>query len=269
MMRRDLTPVPSPEKCHVPRLTCHVKSLLGTWHLALGTLLILALCLPSIALADAAASKNNRGNKLYREKKYGEALERYREAQLEAPKSPQIHFNTGDALFQAQEFDQAAEAYSKALALGMPDRALEGQTHYNLGNCFYKKDKFSEAVASYRRALALKPDDRDFKFNLELAQEKLKTQQQAQNQQGQQDQKKQDQDKQDQKDRQNDPKQGPQDKQNSQEPQDQKKQEAPRPGELSRQEAERVLDAVEGQEREAQKKRQVAITGRRYTGEEW
>ncbi|MBI2952175.1 tetratricopeptide repeat protein [bacterium] len=218
-------------------------------------------------------SKNNRGNKLYREKQYGEALKHYREAQLDDPKSPQIHFNTGDALFQAQEFDQATEAYSKALSLGVSDRTLEAQTYYNLGNCFYKKDQFAEAVASYRRALALRPDDRDFKFNLELAQEKLRTQQQAQSQQGQQNRKQQDQDKQNQQGQQNDPKQGQQDRQNQQGPQDQKRQEEqpppPRPGDLSRQEAERVLDAVKDQERDAQKKRRVTITGRRYTGEEW
>jgi tetratricopeptide (TPR) repeat protein len=225
--------------------------------------------LPSAALADSAASKNNRGNKLYHEKKYGEALRHYRDAQLENPRSPQIHFNAGDALFQAQEFDQATEAYSKALSLGIPDKNLEAQTHYNLGNCFYKKDRFAEAVASYRRALSMKPEDRDFKFNLELAQEKLRTQQQAQNQQGQQNQKKQDQDKQNEKGQQDDPRQGQRDRQNQQDQQKQEEgQSPPRPGELSKQEAERVLDAVKDQEREAQTQRRVAVTGRRSTGEE-
>jgi Ca-activated chloride channel family protein len=93
------------------------------------SLLVVSLWLLTAGLGDSAASKNNKGNRLYHEKKYGEALKHYRDAQLDNPKSPQIHFNTGDALFQAQEFDQATEEYSKTLSLGTPDRSLEAQTH--------------------------------------------------------------------------------------------------------------------------------------------
>ncbi len=242
----------------------------------ISALFVLALALPSPARSESAAAKNNRANKLYHEQKYGEALQHYQDAQLDAPKSPQVHFNTGDALFQAQEFDQATEEYGKAISLGLPSKDLEAQAHYNLGNCFFKKDKFAEAAAAYKRALSIRPDDRDFKFNLEIAQEKLKTQQQAQNQKGQQDQKKQNQDRQNQKGEQNDQKkdqqnqQNPQNQQNQQNQQKQEEgQQPPKPGDLSKQEAERILDAVKDQEKDAQKKRRVTITGPRYTGEEW
>jgi Ca-activated chloride channel family protein len=245
------------------------KSWVTVWWGGIPYLVTLSLLLPSLSHADSAASLNNRGNRLYGDKKYGEALKLYRDAQLEAPKSPQIHYNAGDALYQGQDFDQAIAAYDKALSLGIPDKGLEARTHYNLGNTYFKKDRFQEAVASYRRALALDPDDRDFKHNMELAMEKLRTQQQAQSRQGNQKQTPQNQDRNNPRSKQDDPDRKQQDQPQQNPQQGQENQPPPRPGDLSRQEAERVLDAVKDQEREAQKKRRVAVTGRRYRGEEW
>jgi hypothetical protein len=117
----------------------------------------------------------------------------------------------------------------------------------------------------YKRALSIRPNDLDFKANLEIAEKKKKEQPQQPSggkQQPQKNQAKQD------SSSKGTPPNNPQGK-----PQDQKRQEEPqepvKPSELTKQEAERLLDAVKDQEREPQKKRRVAVTGRRYRGEEW
>ena len=214
---------------------------------------------------DSAPSKNNEGNRLYHEKRYEEALKLYRDAQLSDPESPEIHFNIGDALYQEEAYDQAIEAYRKAFELGIRDRELEAQAHYNLGNGFFKKERFEEAVASYRRSLSLTPEDRDFKYNLELAYEKLKEQQSEEKGGGEEE--KQDENNGQQDD--SDEKEGDQ-KDETQDTKEKEKGSPPREhGEFTKEEAERILDAVQNKERDSQKKRRAVVTGPRYVGEEW
>ena len=252
----------------------HRSSALRRWPQGL---FLVFLWAASSGLGEAPASKNNKANRLYHQGKYGEALKLYRDAQLESPRSPEIQFNAGDALYQSDQKDPAIEAYTKALSLGIRDKGLEARTHYNLGNCFFKKDLFQEAVASYGRALRLKPDDRDSKFNMELAQERLKEQQQRQQRPPEQEKqdKGKDKEKKDNRGRQQEAGQDrKEDRQGQQNREDQQNREGqgedrPRPGELSRQEADSILDAVQDQERDTQKKRRVSVAARRYTGEEW
>jgi tetratricopeptide (TPR) repeat protein len=226
---------------------------------AMGALAGLALLVATPAFASAR-SKNQEGNKAYQEKKYGEAMKRYTEAQLEAPDSPQLHYNLGNVFFRQGELEKAREEYRRALAAA--DATLDPKAVYNLGNTFFSQQQFPEAVDAYQRTLKLAPKDMDAKRNLELALLKMKQKQQPQNQNSKNS--KQDQDKQNA----GDPKNNPAGKDQKQEPgsqdprQNQSRQQdqgkRPMRGGLTKEEAERILGALQEDEKDNLKKRLAA-----------
>jgi Ca-activated chloride channel family protein len=207
-------------------------------------------------LAASARSKNEEGNRLYKQKKYDEALKRYTEAQLEAPDAPQLHYNLGNVFFKKGDVEKARDEYRRALASAEP--GLDPLSVYNMGNTFFSQQQYKDAVSSYQRALKLNPTDADAKRNLELALLKMKQQQQKQQQQG--DKKKEDQQqKQQPSGQQQAPSQGQEKRQNSGEKkQEEKQQPSSSPqqkGGLSRDEAERILNALQEDEKDNLKKR--------------
>lgn len=147
----------------------------------LGRALILSLPLVWLSAGTgfaSARSKNEEGNRLYQQKKYGEALKKYTEAQLEAPDAPQLHYNLGNVLFRQGEIEKARDEYLRALAAA--DRSLDPKAVYNLGNSFLTQQQYREAIEAYRRTLKLAPEDRDAKRNLELALRRLEQQRRPQ-----------------------------------------------------------------------------------------
>ncbi|HEV8376216.1 MAG TPA: tetratricopeptide repeat protein [Candidatus Polarisedimenticolia bacterium] len=207
--------------------------------------------------AEASArAKNEEGNRLYKEKKYGEAMKRYTEAQLEAPDSPQLHYNLGNVLFRQGQVDKAREEYRRALASA--DASLDPRAVYNLGNTFFTQKQYQEAVSAYQRTLKLSPKDMDAKRNLELALLRLKQQQQQQQDSSQS--KDQNKDKKQPGEKQKpDPSSGQEKKDPQSQKQDSKDQQAPSPrpqkGDLTKEEAERILNALQEDEKANLKRR--------------
>lgn len=214
-----------------------------------------------------------RGNRLYREGRYAEAVEAYRAALGDGDASPILHYNLGTALLRLEEYDEAERHLRAALASIEPD--ARERTHYNLGNRFLQAARatadpeasallLEAAVEAYKQALRLDPGDADAKWNLELALREQDGQAPSpQSGGGQQDQQEQepqesgDQDRQD-GDQGNDeggPQPGPASRSPSQERQDQ--------GQMDRDQAERILSAIEQNERELH--RQKLRKGRRDT----
>ena len=67
-------------------------------------------------------------------------------------------------LYEASNFQRAAEAYQQLVDQGLRDAAL----FYNLGNAHYKQGELGLAVLNYRRAERLSPRDGDIDANLEV-----------------------------------------------------------------------------------------------------
>jgi len=218
-----------------------------------GILLSVATVSPLFA---SARSKNEEGNRLYRQKKYDEALKRYTEAQKEAPDAPQLHYNLGNVLFRKGDLEKAGNEYRRAL--DSADPGLDPRAIYNLGNTFFTQQQYKDAVAAYQRTLRLNPSDPDAKRNLELALMRMKQQQKQQQQGGdKKDQEKQEQQKQEQPA----PQQGEKKKQDpaeKQQPQGGAQNARKEKGSLSKEEAERILNALQEDEKENMKKRLAA-----------
>ena len=138
-----------------------------------------ALLLLLVLLATGGVwSGVERGNRLFRDGKYAEAVAEYRAALRDGDESTTLRYNLGTALLRLGRY-QEAEEHLRA-ALDAVDPEVRGHTHYNLGQRFLEEARsipdpnaavslYEAAAESYRQALRLRPDDPDAKWNYELA----------------------------------------------------------------------------------------------------
>jgi len=242
---------------------------------------LLSLLIISIVASHAQAQGAGRrqvaeGNKYFAEEKFDEANDKYRDAEVSNPESPIVHFNIGDALYKKRKYEDALQAYQKALQKS-DDLQLQAQSYYNMGNTLFRLNKWPESLLAYQQALKLNPNDKDAKYNLEYVRAKIKenAQKQSQDQQQQRQsnsdqQNQQEQPKQDQKDNQDEQQNQPQNEQREQQPrEDGARQQKKDKEQLSKEDAARLLEALKNQEKEAQKQRQVKVRGRAMVDKDW
>ncbi|MBI4372693.1 MAG: tetratricopeptide repeat protein [Candidatus Omnitrophica bacterium] len=122
---------------------------------------------------ETTSGLNQKGNKLYEEKRYTSALESYRKAQIKNPDDAAIRYNLGTTLYQMDQF-QEAEAQLKHALDNAKTKDLQATAWYNYGNTQYRLGQFDAAAEAYRKALDLNPNDKDAKYNLEILQKKKK-----------------------------------------------------------------------------------------------
>ncbi|MCI0419645.1 MAG: tetratricopeptide repeat protein, partial [Acidobacteria bacterium] len=239
----------------------------------------LLLCLLIFTLAagqiwrDKVSRKNSEGNALYEQRNYPGALDKYVEANDGKAHRQELSYNLANTLYQQKKYREALQELEKAIVSDNP--GLNQKAYFNRGNAFFQMGKYAEAIESYKKALELSPGDREAKHNLELALKKLQENPQEQQKDSKKQNKQQDQDssKQDQKqsnpsDQQKQQPFQPKDKQNqpqndsSKPQQDQKRPQLglqpQKPG-LDPKEALRILDALNQQEKQEQRKQALKI----------
>ena len=212
--------------------------------------------------AQAGRAQVQEGNRLYEEGLFPAAHEKYLEGLATAPESGLIRFNDGNALYKGEDYERAVEAYQRAIETD--DAELAGSVWYNLGNAFYRQQQLEESLQAYKQALRLRPTDVDSKHNLERVLEQMEQQEQEEEQQqedGEQNE--------DEEDQQEQPQEQDQEQEQEQgeeqdgEPQPEEQGEPPpEPGQMTPQEAERLLEAIEEDPGDVDRKRAPA-TGRR------
>ncbi len=156
--------------------------------------LVLALAAPP---GEARAASVAEAERLYAEGRYAEALAAYRAAGDATQDDPRLQFNLGTAAYRAGEYDEAAQAFARALRSAEP--VLQERSFYNLGNAQFRLGQttleadpqqtiaaWQQAIDAYDGALRLDPQDEDARFNKEFVQRELERLQQRQQQQQQQ-----------------------------------------------------------------------------------
>ncbi|MFP5079539.1 tetratricopeptide repeat protein [Pedobacter sp. JCM 36344] len=202
------------------------------------------------------------GNKLYEQKKYKEAEASYRKSVAKSQQSVAGNFNLGDALYKQKKLEDAGKKFTD-IANSSADKGVKAQAYHNLGNSLLESSKLEESVAAYKKSLINNPKDDQTRYNLAYAQEKLKQQQQQKKDDKKKDDKnkdkkdQKDKDKQDQNKDQKDKDKKDKDKQDQDKKDQDKKDgkgEQPQPDKLSKEEAERMLEALNQEEKKTQDK---------------
>ncbi len=126
---------------------------------------------------------------------HGSGLDRYNQGDFEGafgnfheelkqdPNSPRTNFNLGDAAYRLQKYDEAFEAYSKAMVSNDP--SLQEKAYYNAGNTLFmagnraqdleqQLSNYYDARYQYHQALNRNPGDEQAKKNLSLLEERIK-----------------------------------------------------------------------------------------------
>ena len=199
-----------------------------------------------------------RGNDAFEEQAYTQSEINYRKAAEKSPDSYKAVYNMGDALYKQGKYQDAAKKFSSLANRDLPDNKL-AKAYHNLGNSLLKADQLKESIEAYKNALKLNPGDIETKHNLTYALRKLKQKQQQKNKNQQNQNKNKNQNKNQQNQDQNNKNQNQQnqnqqnqDKKQNQDKQEQRQQ--PQKDRISKQDAKRLLQALQNDEKELQKK---------------
>ncbi|MDE5815875.1 MAG: tetratricopeptide repeat protein [Alistipes sp.] len=236
---------------------------------------ILYLCL-LLTVGEAAAQQMperaavRSGNRQFHKGNYEASIERYSKALSFAPASFEATYDLGNALYEAERYDQAEQTMRQAAADTLRTETERAEAFYNLGNAQFRQQKYKEALESYKQSLRFNPADMEAKYNYAYTKKLLDNDQNGGDGQQDQDQ----QDRQDDQNQQNDdgqeqqndadPQQGDDDQQDdNNEPQNDDGQQGdeqsqgqsqPVPAGISEQEQQQMLDAIQAQEDRTQEK---------------
>lgn len=176
----------------------------------------------------------------------------YNNAELDFMKALEIdstsfaaNYNTAATLYKLEKYGEANEILAKLSNNVESPEHLPDMLH-NLGNNFLKQDMYEQSIEAYKNSLRLRPGDDESRYNLAYAQAKLKQQQEENKDEQKQDQENKD------KDDQEDQKEDQQEQQDQENKEQQQQQ--PEAKELSKEDVERILQAIQEQEKEVKEK---------------
>ena len=225
-------------------------------------LVLVLVCGMNIAWAQQERKYLREGNELFNKQDFEKAEVEYRKAAAKKENSFEAAFNMADALYKQKKYDEALKQFS-ALAEKENDKKRLGEIYHNIGNTLLAMEKTNESIEAYKESLRNNPTSEATKYNLEFARHKQQQNQQNQqkNQQDQnkdkQDQNKEQQNKEnsDQQNKQNQDKEQQQDKKDQNKQQNQPNQQPQeQQGKISKEDAERLLDALQQDEKNVQEK---------------
>ena len=79
--------------------------------------------------------------------------------------SPDDLMKKGNKLYQEGQYENAVETYHKIISQGFESAAL----YYNLGNAYFKAGQLGYSIYNYEKGLKLSPGDEDLAYNLKIA----------------------------------------------------------------------------------------------------
>lgn len=214
------------------------------------------------------------GNQDLTTNKFEEAEVEYRKAISKSDKNTIAPYNLGNAYYNNATYSEAFGRFKQA-GEKATSKAEKHMAYHNMGNVFMKRKEYQKAVESYKNALRNNPTDEETRYNLALAKEMLKKDQENQDQnkddknedkkdkkeeEKEGDNKEENKDKKDEGDQgdKEENKEGDGDKKEEQnkkpEQSDKEKKQQPRPNQLSKQQIQNLLEAMQQEEKKVQQK---------------
>ena len=130
--------------------------------------LIAMFAISSIAWLDPYRDAVSSGNEEFIKKKYNNSKRYYEKAEQYAPAEndkKKLSFNTGDADYMLEDYDNALSGYQRAIQ--SDDRDVQKKAFFNTGNAYLKQKNYREAIDAYMNALKIDPDYSRAKKNIE------------------------------------------------------------------------------------------------------
>jgi len=112
------------------------------------------------------------GNTFYDKNDYHQAEITYRKALTKNKESFRGNYNLGNALYKQKNYEEAGKLYQN-LTSKKADKDALARNYHNLGNTLLEGKKYEESINAYKNALRMNPKDRDTKYNLEYARKML------------------------------------------------------------------------------------------------
>ena len=247
---------------------------------------------------EAINASNNltwEANRDIAENKFIEAEVDYRKAISKSKENVVAPYNLGNAYYNGESYNEAFSRFKQAGEIA-EEKPSKHKAFHNIGNVFMKNKDYANAVEAYKNALRNDPTDEETRYNLALAKEMLKKDQNqqknddnnedqqkdkdqkedqnegAQEQDNQQDKGEEGEDKDEQKDE-NKKGDGEEKKEKDSQPDnnEEQKQQKPRPNQLSPQQIENLLEAMQNEEKKVQEKMEAKkVKGtKRKTEKDW
>ena len=113
------------------------------------------------------------GNDLYRKQKFTDASVAYKKALHKSPNYKKNSFNLGNALYKDKNYSEAATQFEHAANISK-DKNTKAKSFHNLGDSYMGMKQYQKAVDAYKKSLSLNPKDDETRYNLAVAQKKIK-----------------------------------------------------------------------------------------------
>ncbi len=116
-------------------------------------------------VSDASKDAVLKGNELFDQRKFKEALVIYQEVVRSEPELFMVRLNIGNCLMELQEYDKAIAEYQKLLddVNAVPpekrDKKMIAQVHAAIGDAYLRQDKFEEAQENFIKSIEIDPSD--------------------------------------------------------------------------------------------------------------
>src|SRR5690554_5282366 len=205
------------------------------------------LLLLTAAASNTAAQEERphvrRGVALLEQERFAEAEAEFRSALQLKPSSFEAAYNLGTALFRQEKYDEALQQLQATTPFANDDKQRLASLFHNLGNSYLFGQNIDQSIEAYKQALRHNPLDDETRYNL-IAAMKLKDEQEEQEEEQQ------DQQEQEQQEQQEQEQQEQEQQEQEQEQQDQQQQQQQESEGISRENAERLLQALEEDEKE-------------------
>lgn len=142
--------------------------------------------------AKIATNYTWEGNKELSESNFVNAEANYRKAISQNAENSIAPYNLGNAYYQNETYSEAFGRFKQA-GENATSKTDKHRAYHNMGNVFMKNKEYQKAVDAYKESLRNDPTDEETRYNLALAKEMLKKEQeQQQNDQNKDDNKEQD-----------------------------------------------------------------------------
>ena len=124
-----------------------------------------------VAQDEGSLELFEKGNKLFEEKKYDEALESFKQFLENNPQAYQIHFNIGNCYKEKNELEQAKAEFELVIKKAQEEETaetikLQAKALAGIGEIYLKREDLEKAQKYFKQSLGLSPNDEILAYNV-------------------------------------------------------------------------------------------------------